>query len=144
MAYRELHMIDVREILRRQRLGHGARRIAAAVGIDRKTAGRYVEAAQAAGITPETELTDSVVHDVARRVQAREPAPPSEEWRAIAACRAQIETWLTRERPLRLCRVHALLVRNHQLEASYDTLRRYVQKEFSWRKQGSVLSAAQA
>lgn len=48
MAYMELHMIDVREILRRQRLGHGARRIAAAVGIDRKTAGRYVDAAHEA------------------------------------------------------------------------------------------------
>lgn len=142
MAYRELHMIDVREILRRQRLGHGARRIAAAVGIDRKTAGRYVDAAREAGVTPETELTDAVVHDVARRVQAREPLPPSDEWRAIAAHRAQIETWLTRARPLRLRRIHALLVRNHQLDASYDTLRRYVQKEFSWRKRPTTVLVA--
>lgn len=142
MAYRELHMIDVREILRRHRLGHGARRIADAVGINRKTASRYVEAAQEAGITTETELTDAVVHDVARRVQARTPPPPSEEWCAVAAHRTQIETWLKRERPLRLRRIHALLARNHQVTASYDTLRRFVQKEFAWRKRPTTVLVA--
>lgn len=134
MAYRELHMIDVREILRRVVHPHSARRVAAAVGIDRKTVARYAEAAAAAGVTRDTPLTDEVVHDVARRVQQRPTAEPSDEWCEVAAHRERIEAWLARSRPLRLRRIHTLLTRDHGLRASYDTLRRYAQRELGWRK----------
>ena len=134
MAYRELHMIDVREILRRVVNPHSARRVAAAVGIDRKTVARYAEAAAAAGVTRDTQLTDDVVHDVARRVQQRPTAEASDEWREVAAHRERIEAWLARSRPLRLRRIHTLLTRDHGLRASYDTLRRYAQRELGWRK----------
>jgi hypothetical protein len=82
-------MIEVREILRRVAQGLGARPIAAAVGIDRKTVTRYVNAAREAGVTHDTELTDDVVHDVARRKApaglafAHEPASQSTESAAL-------------------------------------------------------------
>ena len=142
MAYRELIMIEVREILRRVALGEGARPIAAAVGIDRKTITRYVNAAKEAGVTRDTELTDDVVHDVARRVQCRSPAERSDEWRGVAVHRERIAAWLTQSRPLRLRKIHTLLTRDHGLSVSYDTLRRIAMQELGWRKQRPTVLVA--
>jgi hypothetical protein len=52
MTYRELTMIDVREVLRRWAAGHSNRQIARETGADRDTVGRYVSAAQEAGLRP--------------------------------------------------------------------------------------------
>ena len=49
MAYREVGMVQVREILRRWLAGDGFRSIARALGVDRKTVVEYVRLAQAAG-----------------------------------------------------------------------------------------------
>jgi hypothetical protein len=46
MSFRELSMIDVREVLRRWQSGQSARAIARDGVADRKTAGRYIEAAE--------------------------------------------------------------------------------------------------
>ncbi len=134
MTYRELFMIDVREILRRIAEGHSARKIARDAHVDRKTVARYAAAASDAGITPTSPITDDVVHDVARRVQARPAPTPSDEWREVAGHRARIEAWLAARRPLRMSRIHALLVRDHGLTASYDTLVRFARQELGWRK----------
>ena len=50
MAFREVDVNEVREVLRWWLDGAGLRTIAARAGVDRKTARRYVEAAQAAGL----------------------------------------------------------------------------------------------
>jgi transposase len=89
-------MIEVREILRRLLEAHSQRRIARETGIDRKTVTRYALAAAAAGVTRDTTLTDDVVHDVARRVQASAAADPSDEWREVAAQRARSARMLPR------------------------------------------------
>ncbi len=69
MAYREVGMIQVREIVRRWLAGDGLRSIARALGVDRKTVAEYVRLAHAAGIE-------------------RDGAPPSEaQLDALAACR---------------------------------------------------------
>jgi len=47
MAYRELGVIEVREVLRRFCLGEGLRAIARGTGSDRKTIAKYVAAALA-------------------------------------------------------------------------------------------------
>ena len=60
MTYRELTMIDVREVLRRWAAGHSNRQIARETGADRDTVGRYVSAAQEAGLTPATAGTLTV------------------------------------------------------------------------------------
>ncbi len=46
MSYRELTMIDVRELLRRWAAGHSDRKIARETGADRKTVGRYTAVAK--------------------------------------------------------------------------------------------------
>jgi hypothetical protein len=43
-------VIEVREVLRAWLAGAGLRTVAAQAGVDRKTARRYVEAAEAAGV----------------------------------------------------------------------------------------------
>jgi transposase len=112
MGFRELTMIDVRELLRRRQAGESVRRAARECGAD-------------------GELTDEVVARVAAMVQRRPAPPASEAWKALVPVRSRIETWLSGERPLRLVRIHELLVREG-IAVSYSTLRRYVQRELGF------------
>jgi predicted DNA-binding transcriptional regulator YafY len=50
LAFREVAVTEIREVLRAWLAGIGLRRVAEQAGVDRKTARRYVEAAVAAGI----------------------------------------------------------------------------------------------
>jgi transposase len=142
MSFRELTMIDVKEVLRRWSAGQGDRRIGREAGVDRKTVSRYTQAAKKLGMTRGQALTDEEVHEVAQCVQSRPQLSPSEEWNEVAQHRARIEGWLKGDvdtRPLRLTKVHTLLVRDHGLGASYDTLWRYAQHELDWRKKPSTV-----
>ena len=142
MAFRELHMIDVKEVLRRWSAGQSDRKIGREAGVDRKTVARYTEAATQLGIERGHELTDEEVHQVAQCVQARPIVPASTTWNDVSRHRERIEHWLTGDaqtRPLRLSKIHTLLVRDHGLEASYDTLRRFAQHELAWRKKPSTV-----
>jgi transposase len=142
MTYRELAMIDVREVLRRWAAGQSHREIARETGTDRKTVGRYIKAVREAGLGRDASWSDDEVHRVAQRVQARPPVDPSEERREVAAHREKIDAWLSQRRPLRLRKVHTLLARDHGVTASYDTLRRYVIDEFGWRKRAPTVLLA--
>ena len=53
MSFRELTMIDVREVLRRMQAGQSARQLARDGVVDRKTASRYFEAARSCGLAAE-------------------------------------------------------------------------------------------
>jgi transposase len=133
MAYRELTMIEVKEVLRRWQAKQGARRIDRETGVNRKTAQRYIDEAEACGLTRESELSDDVVHQVAQRVQSR-PAPAlSAAWKALAPHKEKIEKWLSGSRPLRLKKVHILLERLG-VATTYPTLRRFAMAECGWHK----------
>src|SRR5262249_4915310 len=142
MAFRELTMIDVKEVLRRWSAGQSDRKIGREAGINRKTVARYIAMAARLGVEPRRELTDAEVHEVAQSVQARPLAAPSDEWNEVGQHRDRIEQWLSgdaQRRPLRLTKIHTLLVRDHGLQASYDTLWRYVHDELAWREKGSTV-----
>jgi transposase len=134
MSYRELFMIDVKELLRRWVAGHSNRKIERETGTDRGTVARYVAVAERLELPRDRELSDAEVHEVAQRVQARPLPDPSAERRAVAEHKQHIVDWLARKRPLRLSKIHTLLVRDHGLVASYDTLRRYAMEELDWQK----------
>ena len=51
MVFREVSVIEVREVLRAWLAGKSERAVAAQAGVDRKTGRRYVEAAVAAGLS---------------------------------------------------------------------------------------------
>jgi len=50
VAFREVSVIEVREVLRAWLAGAGYRTAAERAGVDRKTARRYVQAAEQAGV----------------------------------------------------------------------------------------------
>ena len=131
MAFRELTMMNVREVLRRWQAKQGIKTIARETCIDRKTIRRYVARAEALGLIATTELTDDVVHEVAQCVQARPLPAPTEAWQAVEPHRERIKKWL--DDGLRLTRVHALLLRDGA-EITYPTLRRFAMRELEWGK----------
>ncbi|WP_437543716.1 helix-turn-helix domain-containing protein [Sorangium sp. So ce367] len=102
MPYRELIMVDIKEMLRRRAAGQSARHVARETGVDRKTVGRYFEAAAMLPLPRDREPTDEEIHTIAQRVQARPVLDASEEWKEIGAHRARIEAWLAQPRPLKL------------------------------------------
>lgn len=89
MAYRELTVIEVREILRRWRLGESQRAIARVVAADRKTVRRYIQAAVQAGMEADG---DGVTDDELARVVARiQPGAPVRVGAMRQHCRAHAE-----------------------------------------------------
>jgi transposase len=138
MPYRELSMIDIKEVLRRWSAQQSLHEIARATGVDRKTVRRYVRAAQSCSLPQDRELTEAEIHEVSQRVQSRRVPDASAEWQAVAAHKDRIDEWLTRKRPLRLSKVHTLLGRDG-VEVSYDTLRRFAMQELGWRKRPSTV-----
>lgn len=135
MSYRVLTMIDVKEILRRWRAGQGVRQITRETGRDRKTVRRYIKEAKRVGLEAEAqpELTDEAVGEVAAQVQARPLPPRSEAWTELDNYKELIGKWLKRDRPLRLRKVHKLLVRRG-VGASYWMLRRFVIEQLGWKE----------
>ena len=129
MSFRELTMIEIREVLRRHASGQSLRQIARETGLDRKTVRRYVEAAEQA----QADVSDGGVQEVAHRVQAR-PLPPRSEQRSVLVPHLEpLRKWLC-EDGLRLTKVHALLKRRG-VDVTYPTLRRFVIDELGWQKQ---------
>ena len=131
MSFRELHMIDVMELLRRWKAGQSDREIARAGVGDRKTVARYLAAAQRCGLAAGDALTEETVRAVVHAVQDRPKPPPSEAWKTLEGQRARIEQWLHAPRPLRLVRVHELLGREG-IVVGYTTLRRFAQVELGF------------
>lgn len=138
MAFRELSMIDVKELLRRWQAGQSARQIAKDRVADRKTASRYIEAAIACGLERNGPLEEKLIAEIATRVQGRDPVPPSAEWLAFEAQRKCIESWLKGPEALRLVRVDELLKRKG-VEGSYTTLRRFAHQELGWRERPATV-----
>ena len=67
MAYREVTMIEVKEVLRQWLAGVGKKRIAARVGLDPKTVRRYARAGEGCGLAAgqgEAALTDEVLNAI--------------------------------------------------------------------------------
>lgn len=97
MAFREVAVIEVREVLRAWLSGVGLRKVAEQAGVDRKTARRYVEAALEAGLAREGEvgqLTDELIGQVVERVRPARPSGHGVSWEALEAQRAGIEEWV--------------------------------------------------
>jgi len=64
MAFREVTVTEVREVLRAWLAGNGLRRVAEQAGVDRRTARRYVQAAEHAGLVRDggdAQLSDELI-----------------------------------------------------------------------------------
>lgn len=136
MSFRELTMIDVREVLRRWQAGQSARQMAREGVVSRRTATRYIDAAKELGMVSGSELTEDVVRAVADRVQGRPEPEPTEVRQLLEQHRIRIEQWL--EHDLTLVRVQELLARDG-VSIAYTTLRRYAHDELGWRERGPTV-----
>lgn len=129
MAYREVWVVEVREILRQWGLGRGLRPMARSTGLDRKTIRRYVEAAVGAGLSREEalEATDAQVGLVLDAVRVGSPGERGETWHLCDEQRTAIKGWLDQD--LQLTKVHELLQRTTGRAVVYRTLHRFAAQE---------------
>ena len=125
MAYREVSVYEIKEVLRLWLRGEGYRAIDRLSGVDRKTVRRYVEAAVAAGLTREggeAQLTDVVIGLVCERVRPARPAGHGAGWESLLPHEAEIKAWVAKD--LKLVKVQDLLARKGTVVA-YRTLNRF-------------------
>ena len=109
MAYREVTMLEVKEVLRLWLGGARNKRIAAQLGLNVKTVRRYVAAGQASGVTrergPEALEPKSVALRSSPTTKKREPREHSERARRTGADEdrklRRVEQRTGRERELR-------------------------------------------
>ena len=86
MAFREVTVIQIREALRRWLRGEGERPIARGIGVDRKTARRYIAAAIELGVDRsggEEQLTDELIGRLAETVRPVRTDGHVEPWRSL-------------------------------------------------------------
>jgi transposase len=93
MAFREVAVTEIREVLRAWLSGAGLRRVAEQAGVDRKTARRYVAAAAEAGLARDGgagQLTDELVGQVAEAVRPVRPGGHGRPWDRLEACQEEV------------------------------------------------------
>src|SRR5215469_9297253 len=125
MAFREVAVTEIREVLRAWLSGIGLRRVAEQAGVDRKTARRYVDAAVAAGLDRDGgagQLTDELVGQVAQVVRPVRPGGHGLGWEQLEACHAEIEAWV--KQGLTVVKTGVLLERRGVV-VPYRTLHRF-------------------
>ncbi len=127
MAFREVTVVQVREVLRRWLRNEGERRIANGAGVDRKTVRRYIAAAIEAGLQrfgDESQLSDELIGAVCEAVRPSRPDGHGESWRVLLAEEQQIKDWVTAD--LSLVKIHELLTRRGVKVEEVARLRRLV------------------
>jgi transposase len=125
MAFREVAVTEIREVLRAWLSGAGLRTVAERAGVDRKTARRYVEAAVAAGVARdggEGQLSDELLGLVAGAVRPVRPDGHGRAWDTLEACRADIQGHV--DGGLSVVKIGVLLERQG-VRVPYRTLHRF-------------------
>jgi transposase len=113
MAFREVRVFEVREVLRLWLRGEGIRATERLAGLDRKTVRRYVAAAVEGGLVRaggEEQLTDEFVGSVVEAVRPHRVDGHGGAWRLLVANHGLIVDWLNKDE-LTVRKVHDLLHR---------------------------------
>lgn len=125
MAFREVEVQEIREVLRAWLAGAGLRKVAEQAGVDRKTARRYVAAAEAAGLAREGgdgQLTDELIGQVAGVVRPVRPGGHGQAWDRLEAVRDEITELVKKD--LTVVKIGDLLARRG-IVVPYRTLHRF-------------------
>jgi transposase len=129
MAFREVLVTEVREVLRSWLAGGGKRPAARRAGVNVKTAARYIAAARAAGLArdgDESQLSDELLGAVVAAVRPARPAGHGGSWEALAPRQAEITAWV--KDGLTLVKMHEFLERSGTV-VPYRTLARFAAVE---------------
>lgn len=97
MAFRELHVVEIRETLRLWAMGRGIRPISRQVGLDRKTVRRYIEAAEELGLRRgqvELALSDELLSDLVVRLRPGVAPTPGAMREHCRAHQELLEGWV--------------------------------------------------
>jgi transposase len=132
MAFREVTMLEVKEVLLRWLDGGSKKAISRQVGVARNTVRNYIEAASAEGLAPGcgvAALTDERLAAVLVRLRGAVPREHGESWTTCVARRSFIEAKL--KDGLLLTKVHRLLKR-HDAHVPYSTLHRFATSELDF------------
>ena len=130
MAYREVTVLEVKEVIRQWLAGAGKKRIGARLGLDVKTVRRYLSAAAEQGLNrerPPGDL-DAAVAEVVSALQSP-GRPRSRGWATCTAERGFIASKLANR--VRLSKIHKLL-RRRGVQVTYATLHRFAVAELDF------------
>lgn len=148
MGFREVSVVEVREVLRGWLEGSGLRTVAERAGVDRKTARRYVAAAQEAGLQRDAgfaAVDDELVALVVSAVRPARPNGHGTAWEALEARQEQIAAWLKGDgkdaKPLSVVKVHELLARQGCV-VPYRTLHRFAAERCGFRAKTTTVRVA--
>jgi len=142
MAFREVAVTEIREVLRAWLSGIGLRRVAEQAGVDRKTARRYVDAAVAAGLDRDGgagQLTDELVGQVAQVVRPARPGGHGLGWEQLEACQGKIQTRV--KAGLSVVKIGVLLERQG-IVVPYRTLHRFCVERCGFGKTAATVRVA--
>lgn len=134
--YREVTMIEVREVLRLRGAGLPKKRVAAQLGLDPKTVRRYLTAAAAVGVPVTATISDEDVRQILLALQPAGGRPRGDGWTRCGEQRAAIERWLGEG--LRLTKIRKLLVRQG-VQIAYPTLHRFAILELQFGKTATTI-----
>jgi transposase len=138
MAFREVSVVEVREVLRGWLGGAGLRTVAGQAGVDRKTARRYVAAAEAVGVCREgglAQLTDEVIGQVVVAVRPVRTGGHGPAWEALEVERVQISEWVGKD--LTVVKIADLLARRGVV-VPYRTLHRFCTQRCGFGRGGTT------
>ena len=136
MAFREVLVTQVREVLRAWLAGAGKRPAARRAGVDVKTAARYIAAARAAGLArdgDESQLSDELLGQVVAAVRPVRPAGHGASWEALVPVRAEVTGWV--KDGLTLVKIGELVERRG-IAVPYRTLARFAAAECGYSSAG--------
>src|SRR3990170_1211489 len=136
--YREVTMIEIREVLRLRGEGLPKKRIAAQLGLDPKPVRRYLTAAASAGVCVTVAISDEDVRQVLLALHPMAGRPRGDAWARCLEQRTAIERWLGDG--LRLTKIRKLLVRQG-VEIAYPTLHRFAVLELQFGKTATTIPA---
>ena len=132
MAFREVTMVEIKEVLRRWLGGMGKKKIARQLGPSRNTVRSYVEVAESCGLKMQDgvdALTDEKLAEILTRLKAAPERERSDAWSRCEEHREFIRKKL--EQDLRLTKVCRLLARQGVI-VPYATLRRFAVAELDF------------
>lgn len=142
MAFREVTMLEVKELLRLWLRGVAKKRIALQLSFDVKTVRRYLDAAKAHGVEQAhglTALSDELVAAVIADTQPVMGRPRGEGWAVCEAHRDFIARHVAGG--VRLTKIGKLLLR-HGVEVEYPTLRRFALAELGFGRTAPTVPVA--
>lgn len=138
MAYREVSMEEIREVIRLWLAGHGIKPMAARLGLDPKTVRRYVTAAKRCGLQRGNAGPDEELFAVVLAVLTpTRDVPRGSSWQRCGEQRDTIASWLKQD--LKLSRIHSLL-RRQGVGVPYSTLHRYAVAELGFGRRAPTIA----